>query len=216
MSSGNSNSRFGGIIIGPVFAVVGYFVAFHFGQPILDNAKASESWPSVVGVVESSEVTTSRSDGKTMYSPDVVYSFEVEGRSYKSSTISFGGSWSSSNSSDAYKLVTRYPVGTQVDVHYEVGAPSESVLEPGVTWKSYIVFGIGLLFLGVGVLAFGSSALTLFSVGVVVTGVLAGLFGKKDRKFTPPPPGARNQSFATAAHTTGRTQHPTDDGIDIG
>ena len=103
-----------------------------------------------------------------------------------------------------------------MDVHYEVSAPSESVLEPGVTWKSYIVFGVGLLFLGVGVLAFGSSALTLLGVGVVVTGVLAGLFGKKARKFSSPTPEAPNGSFATAAHTTGSTHHPTDDGIDIG
>ena len=74
----SNNGRFGtitGLILGPLFAIVGYFVAFTFGKPILDNAKRSVDWPSVSGVVTQSALETSRSKGKTMYSFDVGYRY---------------------------------------------------------------------------------------------------------------------------------------------
>ena len=81
----------GGLIFGLLFAVIGYFVAFTFGKPILDDAKASRDWPSVPGVITRSAVATKRSDGKTMYSFDVVYRYQVEGRELTCSNVFFGG-----------------------------------------------------------------------------------------------------------------------------
>ena len=222
MNSRKSLGPIGGIVLGSLFACAGFAVAFYFGKPILDNAKASESWPSVVGVNENSEVATSKSDGKTMYSPDVLYVFTVDGRSYKSSTVSFGGDWSSSSSSSAYQVVNRYPAGMEVEVHYAVGEPSNSVLEPGVTWQSYLVYGFGLAFLGVGVLILGTSALRLVGFGFLITAVVAGWIGKNrhsdDRSFSSPQPFPEQPegSFASAAPIPGRTDRLDDDGIDIG
>ena len=43
-------------IIGSVFLLIGGGVAFYLGKPILDKAKASESWPTVQGQVIKSEL----------------------------------------------------------------------------------------------------------------------------------------------------------------
>lgn len=165
------NSVISGLIIGPLFAVIGYFVAFSFGKPILENARASEAWPNVAGVVESSEVVRSRnSDGKTMYGADVVYAYEVEGREYSSNQISFGGASSSSSSSGAYRVVNHYNAGNAVTVTYDPERPEVAVLEPGVTWSSYMVYGIGWVFFGVGLLVtlgvVGKIAFVMLALGV--------------------------------------------------
>jgi hypothetical protein len=87
------------LILGPIFAIVGYVVAFHLGKPILDNAAASKNWPSVNGAIVESNVSTRRSDGKTMYSPNISYKYSVDGKEYRSSTIYFGDDGSSSSNS---------------------------------------------------------------------------------------------------------------------
>ncbi len=140
----------GSIFFGAVFLAIGLFVGFTFGKPVLDKAKASEQWPSVQGVVTHSEVTSHTSDGKRMYSADVLYSYEVGGKSYEGSTIRFGGNNSSSSSSDAHETVAKYPVQREVPVYYNATAAYECVLEPGAFLSSYMVFGIGMLFAVVG------------------------------------------------------------------
>ena len=56
-------NRSGGVVVllvfGAIFAIVGYIVAFLYGKPLLEHAKASKEWPSVEGVVERSKVATS-------------------------------------------------------------------------------------------------------------------------------------------------------------
>jgi hypothetical protein len=167
----------GGLICGLLFAVIGYFVAFTFGKPILDNAKASRDWPSVPGVITRSAVATKRSDGKTMYSSDVVYRYQVEGRELTCNSVFFGGNTSSSNSAAAYNVTGRYPEGAEVDVYYEPENPANAVLEPGTRWQSYIVFGIGLVFLIVGVLVLGSSLFYVLAAGAIIGGAAAGWLG---------------------------------------
>lgn len=46
--------------------------------------------------------------------------------------------------------------------------PEVSVLEPGAFWSSYLVYGIGLLFLGIGLLLVGTLAIKLLFVTLVV------------------------------------------------
>ena len=136
-------NTFGGIIIGLVLALIGYFVAFHCGKPILDEARASATWPSDDGVVERSEVTTSRERShsrtrrrQTMYSPEVVYRYNVNGEDLRASTVAFGADFSSSSSSIARAVTDRYPVNKQVQVYYDPEIPGNAVLEPGTSWKS--------------------------------------------------------------------------------
>ena len=117
----------GTLILGVVFIVVGCFVGFVFGKPILDNAKASSEWPTAKGVVVESEVTTHRSDGSTMYTANVLYEYKVDSKKYKADTVSFGGSYSSNSSSAHHEIVNRYPKNKKVEVFYD---PDQVALFP--------------------------------------------------------------------------------------
>jgi hypothetical protein len=115
----------GGLICGLLFAVIGYFVAFTFGKPILDNAKASRDWPSVPGVITRSAVATKRSDGKTMYSFDVVYRYQVEGRELTCNSVFFGGNTSSSNSAGGVQSHRALPGGRRGRRLLRTGEPRQ-------------------------------------------------------------------------------------------
>lgn len=147
--------------IGLLFAVAGGCVAFLIGKPILDNAKASESWPSVPGRIIESEMERHRNDGKTTYSALIAYEFTVNNQTFEGDGVWFG-QYSTSDRSEISNIVRQYPVGQQVDVYYAADDPTNCVLQPGVTTSSYLVFGIGLLFLGIG---------SLLIIGPVVKGI---------------------------------------------
>ncbi len=209
----------GGVVFGAIFAIIGYVVAFYFGKPILDDAKASRSWPSVSGVIERSEVVTSTSNGKTMYGFDVVYRYQVEGRDLTSNNVFFGGNTTSSSSSFAHNVVARYPKGAKVKVFYDPNDPSKAVLEPGTTWQSYLVFGIGLAFLIVGVLVFISSVFYVAIAGLIIGSAVAGWIGSSARRSQVADrfnlDGAPAGPQAPADRRT-ETTPSSDDGIDIG
>ena len=147
--------------MGVLFALIGGGVGFFIGKPILDNAKASESWPSVPGRVIESEVERRRNDGKTTYSALVVCEYTVNGEQLECDDIWFG-QYSTSDRSEIGNIVRQYPVGQQVDVFYSPDDPTIAVLQPGVTTSSYLVFGIGMLFLGIG---------SLMVIGPLIKGV---------------------------------------------
>jgi len=139
---------------------LGFFVVFgliggglsYWGWNILQDAKASASWPTANGIVSSSDVShTTDSDGGDTYSPEVDYQYSVDGQNYSNNTIKFGeNSYSSRNKAEG--IAATYPVGRQVTVYYDPNQPVKAVLEPGVSGGSYIVLGIGVLFFLIGVI----------------------------------------------------------------
>jgi hypothetical protein len=141
-------------------------------------------------------VATHRSNGKTMYGFDVVYRYHVAGREFNGSNVFFGGDASSGSSATAHRVTRRHPEGSQVKVFYQPDSPANAVLDPGAGWQSYVVFGIGLLFLIVGVFVFGGSLIYVLAAGAILGGAAAAWLGgsasrrtARDR-FTPgvPPP----------------------------
>jgi hypothetical protein len=138
------------LLIGCTFTIVGIVAGLVFGKPILDNAKASEDWPQTQGEVIESELEESRGDNGTMYSAHVVYRFALDGGDFESNRIWFGGDYSTSNRSEMFEVVKKYPVGQTVTVYYSPDTPSESVLMPGAYASSYVLFAIVMVFLGVG------------------------------------------------------------------
>lgn len=201
----------GGLILGSVFLVIGYVVAFSFGKPIVDKAKASERWPTVEGRITTSEVRQQRgSDGKVAHSASVGYDYEVEGQKLLGDTVWFGGNFSSSSSDLARRTVDKYPVGKQVQVYHDPANPEVSVLEPGAFWSSYLVYGIGLLFLGFGVLLVGTLAMKLLFVALVVAGVLGSRLVQNGSDST-------DQFRVSQKHPSSRPgSRDEDDGIQIG
>lgn len=64
------------------------------------------------------------------YRPRVVYSYEVNGRTYSGDRLAMGTVASSSLVAMAQKTADEYPVGREVQVHYNPDGPGESVLHP--------------------------------------------------------------------------------------
>jgi hypothetical protein len=141
-----------------IFLAIGAGLSF-WGWNILQNARASASWPTAQGVILSSEVTLSTdADGSDSYSPEVTYRYLALDSSYQNRTIKFGEN-SYGNRRKAQDIAARYPVGKSVTVYFDPESPARSVLEPGVSGGSYLVLGIGLFFM---VLALVLTPISLF------------------------------------------------------
>ncbi|MGQ1908686.1 DUF3592 domain-containing protein [Marinifilum sp. RC60d5] len=145
------SSIFATFIFALVFIVGGWLFYKHISQTIIDEAKASEKWPAVQGEVTHSKVNSKKSDGKTMYSADIEYSYEVEGVNYTGSRISSVES-STSSYSEVEKDLNKYRVGEVVSVYYNPKIQSISMLEPGAGFLTYVITYGPLLFCFVGLL----------------------------------------------------------------
>lgn len=152
-------------LFGLLFAVVGGFVGFYFGKPLIDEAKASESWPTVQGSVTESQLESHTDDGSTTYSVHVIYEYTVQGQQLDSDRVWFGGDYSTSDRSGMQKIVRDYPIGKQVTVYYSPDDPTESVLLPGAYFSTYIIFVVGMVFLVAG------AVMLLIPVGKIVLSV---------------------------------------------
>jgi hypothetical protein len=129
-----------------IFGLVGAGLSY-WGWTILQDARASATWPTAAGVVTSSEVDHSTdAEGGDSYSPEVDYQYQVDGQTITNNQIKFGEN-SYSSRRKAEEIAANYPLGQQVTVYYEPERPTNAVLEPGVSAGSYIVISIGALFL---------------------------------------------------------------------
>lgn len=91
---------------------------------------AAQAWPYTSGMVLSSSVRTRRSGNSTSHSPVVVYSYEVNGKTYRSQIIKAGNQYMSVRiMGQAQDTVDRYPAGASVTVYYNPDNPKESALE---------------------------------------------------------------------------------------
>jgi hypothetical protein len=125
-----------------IFGLVGAGLSY-WGWTILQDARASATWPTAAGVVTSSEVDHSTdAEGGDSYSPEVDYQYQVDGQTITNNQIKFGEN-SYSSRRKAEEIAANYPLGQQVTVYYEPERPTNAVLEPGVSAGSYIVITIG-------------------------------------------------------------------------
>ena len=98
--------------------------------------KRAMNWPTVIGEVITSHArgkwdSSSGSDGGTeisyMYSPEIIYSYTVDGRIYEGDR-SHQFKVSSSSRSWAEKSASKLPAGSEVEVFYNPRNPSNSML----------------------------------------------------------------------------------------
>jgi hypothetical protein len=142
-----------------VFLAIGGGLSI-WGWTILQNARASSGWPAVTGRVVTSEVTISTdSEGDDSYLPRVVYRYVVNDVEYENNTIKFGEN-SYDSERRAQQVAGDYPAGSNVTVYHDPERPDQSVLEPGVSGGSYIVIGIGAVFVVISVII---AAATVYS-----------------------------------------------------
>jgi len=139
-----------------------------FGRSARRKALASQSWPTVAGMVTESEVkVTEQTSGSGMdaeqtthYKPVVKYQYSVEGMEFTGSRIAFGAMNSAHSAANA--VVARYPAGASVTVRYDPEKPAEAVLETKTGGGAMLmVLGVMFLIFGVGSAVMGIVALVI-------------------------------------------------------
>ncbi len=154
-------SIFSGLVFGLLFAVVGYATYKYITNPMEEEAKASELWPSVSGEIIISEIESYTNHGERLYSADIHYSYMVEGEEYNGAGITNADA-STSVQSSVKKDLKRYPKGKIVDVYYDPDFPEISVLEPGINFWNGLLFKIPFVFMFLGAIMFLMALKNLF------------------------------------------------------
>lgn len=134
--------------------IAGYFTV----MGVLDG-RASVDWPTTAGQVIESRVEeriTPVRKGNILtetihYASIVRYQYMAAERNNIGSKIR-PFSITSTDKSEADAVITRYPLGAQVTVHYDPQDPKNALLEPGVTTKEYLLLLVPAVMLGLGVL----------------------------------------------------------------
>ncbi|SEB70419.1 Protein of unknown function [Beijerinckia sp. 28-YEA-48] len=122
-------------------------------------SRAAANWPVVRGRIITSEVETihKMEDGRsrTAYAPAVEYTYQVRGLDYHGRQIKFGIGVSGARGF-AEKTIAHYPLGSDVDVHYDPANPSNAALENPTGYYWFIL-----------VVALACFALAAFTSGVL-------------------------------------------------
>lgn len=150
----NNLGPIGKFFIGLLFLVVGGALTYFKTWPDFKTAKESLHWPKTIATIDRAKVISSKdSKNRKMYSVDIKYSYQIQGRKFESSQIYKGSEGVSSNSySDANYYILKYPIGQQVEVSYSPNQLEEAVLEPGLNQHHYISLVMSGLF---GIIGFG-------------------------------------------------------------
>ena len=199
------------LLIGITFTIAGAVLVFGFGLPLRRQAVASASWPATEGRITRSRLEMRAGDKGSSFTADVAYEYDLDGRTLVGSRVWIGDGYSSSPGTEHRDAVTRYPVGRQVQVHYDPQDPDESVLEPGPTWSSMLLLLLGLVFLSIGSLVLLFFLVPLLFV-VVMAASAGGGSGGDMRDFERP----ATPSSRPPAERPGPGSQPDDDGIRIG
>lgn len=134
------------IPFGGAFLVVGCLAVYSVGiQPVIQKHRAS-AWTEVPCVIEVSRVLSRQgSKGKRTYQPEILYRYEFNGSTHRSSRISAAGL---NSSQKAHERTGTFPLGRQTVCRVNPSDPDEAVLDPteGGSWFALI----GLPFAAVG------------------------------------------------------------------
>lgn len=134
------NSPFAALIIGIILIIGSWFLYTNVSAPMTAEAKASDSWPNVPGIITHSDISQSTDDGKTMYATEINYNFNIGNNSYSGNRISLtSNNTKTSNIGSVKKTLQKYPVGQQVTVYYDPELPNNAVLQPGADTFTYII-----------------------------------------------------------------------------
>lgn len=132
------------------FAAFSLFIlAISIGSMI--EAEKTKSWSTTTGVITNSYVETSYgSKNSVIYTPYVVYEYQVGGLTYTGYRVhlSTGGS---GDYGAAQSIVNNYFIGRDVTVYYDPNSPSSSVLETGSDSGILMFLGVGGAFLAIGI-----------------------------------------------------------------
>jgi hypothetical protein len=137
------------------FAVGG--VAFYFMavKPV-GHVLLAKNWKATPCTVISSRIQSHASDDGSTYRVDILYTYEFNGQSFRSSRYSFMGGSSSGYARKA-EIVNRHPPGKHTTCYVDPNHPLEAVLERGFTndmWFGliplvFVIAGAGGMYLAI-------------------------------------------------------------------
>jgi len=144
-------------VLAMIFIAIGIAMSSN-GYELYSDAKASSQWPTASGVITKSEVgkkrdITSKRRNKFQYSPNIAYSYEIDGFAYESNRLEFV-STISKNSMDIREIVANYKAGDTVTVYYNPSDPGYAVLLAGTSWKNHMILLIGPGLIAAGIVTF--------------------------------------------------------------
>lgn len=115
-------------------AVAGCFEAQELAQ-----LRARRNWPQAHGVVTDAHIT-----GEKAIAPVVKYNYTIIDSTYSgASDLGTPGFGNAAKRLDAARtLLSDYPPGKSIKVHYNPAYPSESYLTTAVPWNAYMQFGL--------------------------------------------------------------------------
>lgn len=108
------------------------------------HARASATWPTTQGIVE----TSASSVVRRRLNVRIVYTYEVPATHYRSGRVAFG----SYSPEAGRRWLKQYPVGAAASVHFDPKNPAISVLEPRLVEGNWVMPSFGALFLAAGCL----------------------------------------------------------------
>jgi hypothetical protein len=121
-----------------------------YGVIVLRKGHDSHRWPSVQGQTIVSQIRLVEwEDGAAIW-PEIEYEYHIPPHTFRGRGIAFGHTANLALPGEAERLVTRYPAGEPVTVHYNPTRPQEAVLEQGAGCGAYSALVIGILFIIVG------------------------------------------------------------------
>jgi hypothetical protein len=130
------------------FIVVGALLLY-FGTKGILLAVQSASWPHTSATVISSSVKrfSGSAGSRTQHQAEIRYEFPVENKRYSGFHY-----YASPDAGEPMRLVEQHPEGTMITVYYMPDNPAESLLEPGLRVKAFVMPAGGLLFFIAGLL----------------------------------------------------------------
>ena len=155
--------KIGGLIFGFLALAAGLF-ALNWGVRGIRASLGSKDWPTAEGTIIRSELDKQRKQGgaastqrknRFTYTPEVHYTYEVDGITHTGTRISFSD-YATSNEAQMAAVIEPFPVGTRVTVYYDSNIPSDCTLQTGFGWTPVAVTGAGCLLSFIGSLAISS------------------------------------------------------------
>ena len=149
--SARPSSRRGAIfmvVFGAIFAIVGAGALVPLLVVPAARLVQASGWLEVPCEVVSSTVRASESDDGTTYRVDILYEYDVGGRTWRSNRFGFAD-WGSSGYRSKRELADRYPAGHHTVCFVDPGDPTLAVLDRSFR-PVYLVGLAPLLFLGAG------------------------------------------------------------------
>lgn len=128
-----------------IFAIIGLCLfVFQFALPVFNTWRASR-WTPVNCSILSSTVITNKGSDSSSYSPDVGYSYTVNGQEYTGNRYSFF-KLDFQNTYQPQALIQPYPSGTTATCYVDPSNPANAVLNRNFQAKAWVNLGISLAF----------------------------------------------------------------------